>query len=153
MNFQYIFLIGIVFTTGCSTIGPPEPLPVRPVLSCENCSGLTYYGPQQAPAPDPRVQMASTITKGIVGVTGILVGGNVATSISSDLAKGAVGALSTNSIIERSSTTTNNTSDTSITDRTNTSVTDTTNNTSVTDRTNTSVTDRTNNTSVTNTTP
>ena len=86
---KYLSLLLILPLISCM-----EALPVRPVLTCADCTGLTYYGPQQ---PDPRVEMARVITGGLSSMTGIIVGGDVLKSLG--------GATST---IER--TTNNNTS-------------------------------------------
>ena len=103
----------------------------KPVLACDDCRGLTYYGPAPAPQQDPRVAMASVIAKAATAIAGIAVGGNVATSISSDLAAGAIpvvlqGATNTSVSDTRVTEVTDLTdiSDTS-TSVTNTSVTDT----------------------------
>ena len=62
-------LASVVIISGC--MATPQPKQVRPVMTCDDCKGLAYYGPQDAPGPDPRVQMAKTITSGIVSVAGI----------------------------------------------------------------------------------
>lgn len=67
-----IIFTNIVLISGCSTMEPSDPLPVRPIISCEDCSGLIYYGPQQEPAPDPRIQLASIIVRGLVSGAGII---------------------------------------------------------------------------------
>ena len=107
MNTPHIALFtasaALLALPGCASMQPAPAPPVRPVLTCADCKGLDYYGPQQAPAPDPRVQMASVIAKAVTGITGIVVGGNVATSIASDLAGSAAGMAST-TYVERSNT-------------------------------------------------
>ena len=107
MNAPHIALFtasaALLALPGCASMQPAPAPPVRPVLTCADCKGLDYYGPQQAPAPDPRVQMASVIAKAVTGITGIVVGGNVATSIASDLAGSAAGMAST-TYVERSNT-------------------------------------------------
>lgn len=88
---------------------PADPMPVRPVISCQDCKGLTYYGPQMAPAPDPRVQMAQIVTKGITGVFGIAAGAYAATDIASTIAgagKMVLGPSSTNTTTTTSTTST-----------------------------------------------
>ena len=100
--------------SGCSSMGPPAPKPVRPVLSCADCNGLIYYGPQEGPAPDPRVQLAATIASAATSMTGIIVGGNVATSIASDLSKGVAGAVLVPSNNNTSSTYVEKTSDNNV---------------------------------------
>lgn len=85
--------------TGC--LQTPAPPPLRPVLACEDCKGLTYYGPQQAPPPNPNVQMASILTKGVMGVTGYIVGGAVAKTVAQELASGAAGNIQTTNTVER----------------------------------------------------
>lgn len=80
-----VCLIGVSLT-GCANMGPPQEQPVRPVLSCADCNGLTYYGPQTGPAPDPRVQMAGVIAKGVTSVAGIAAGAYAATDIASTIA-------------------------------------------------------------------
>ena len=154
MNTPHIALFtasaALLALPGCSSMQPAPAPPVRPVLTCADCRGLDYYGPQQAPAPDPRVQMASVIAKAVTGVTGIVVGGNVATSIASDLAGSAAGMAST-TYVERNATNSTSVSDISASDTvressvSNTSVSDTLRDTSV---SNTSVTNNTPTTSV-----
>ena len=116
-----------------SLVGCMEAMPVRPVLTCADCNGLTYYGPQQ---PDPRVEMAKVITGGVSSVAGIFVGGDV-------LKTAFNGSNAASSTIERTNNnTTNNTTDTSslvdrsvsesvsVSNTSNTSVSDTSSNTS-----------------------
>ena len=83
---KIVALLSAVSMTGCANMGPAPVQPVRPVLSCDDCSGLKYYGPQVGPAPDPRVQMASVIVKGITSAAGIAAGAYAATDIASTIA-------------------------------------------------------------------
>ena len=85
-----------LFLTGCAGMEPAQPQPLRPVLACDDCKGLEYYGPQIDPAPDPRVQMASIITKGLTSVIGIGAGAYVATDIASTIAGAGSVAFGTN---------------------------------------------------------
>lgn len=82
-----IITIAITSTIiGCANMEPAEPQPIRPILSCDDCSGLTYFGPQQEAAPDPRVQMADIIVGGITKVVGVAGGVYAATEIASTVA-------------------------------------------------------------------
>ena len=115
----------VVGINGCASMEPAPAPPARPILTCGDCNDLVYFGPQQAPAPDPRVQMASIIAKAVTGVTGIVVGGNVATSIASDLASGVASQTlvsvpsSNNTTIERTSSSKETYISDSVTDRVN----------------------------------
>ena len=95
MNVTPIILSSVLLY-GCMA---PTKQEVRPILTCDDCRGLNYYGPLTV-APDPRVQMAGVIARGITGVAGIIVGGQVATSIASDLASTAVTRTIANSTTE-----------------------------------------------------
>ena len=56
------------FLTGCMTT-PVQP--VRPVLVCNDCKGLAYYGPQ-IPAPEaPGVTMAKTLVGGLTSIASV----------------------------------------------------------------------------------
>lgn len=95
---KILLIFVLIFLTGCSNMGPPKPQPVRPVLTCNDCSGLAYYGPQQAPPPDPRVQMAHILTGGITKVLGIGAGVYAATEMAktvSDAGRYVVGPTNT----------------------------------------------------------
>lgn len=75
MKFKTLLLTPwILLLVSCSGLEPIPPAPIRPIMSCEDCTGLVYYGPQQAPTPDPRIQMASIITKGVTSMAGIAAG-------------------------------------------------------------------------------
>lgn len=69
-----IIMISAISIAGCSTIGPPPAVEQKPVLTCDDCSGLVYYGEAPPPAPDARVQMANVITNGLLKGVGILSG-------------------------------------------------------------------------------
>ena len=51
--------------TGCMTT-PVQP--VRPVLACDDCRGLTYYGSQHAPQEAPGVALARTLAGAAVQI-------------------------------------------------------------------------------------
>jgi hypothetical protein len=64
----YATLFSILFLTGC--MATPQQ-PVRPILSCVDCKGLNYYGPQM-PTPDaPGVAMAKVLVGGAVKIAGV----------------------------------------------------------------------------------
>ena len=107
MKSKIVLLTTSIALTGCAGMEAPEPAPIRPVLSCDDCSGLTYYGPQMAPAPDPRVQMAQIITGGITKVAGIVGGTYAATNIAgtiADAGKYVVGPSTTQTTTTTSTT-------------------------------------------------
>ena len=86
MYIKFLIVSLLAFTTGCANMGPAPQQPIRPVITCDDCKGLAYYGPQTGPAPDPRVQMASVVVKGITGIAGIAAGAYAATDIASTIA-------------------------------------------------------------------
>ena len=96
-----------ILLTGCMAANP-----ARPVLTCNNCGDLTYYGPQQ---PDPRVEMARALTGGLSSIVGIAVGGDVLKSLGS--ASGATSTIertTNNSVTDRSVSDTSSVSNTSV---------------------------------------
>ena len=72
--------------SGCASMAPAPLPPQQPILACDDCRGLTYYGPAQPAPVDPRVAMAQTITGGIVRLGGVIAGVQAATSIADTIA-------------------------------------------------------------------
>ena len=65
---KHLILIPTLALCGCMTT---PVMPTRPVLSCDDCKGLAYYGPQM-PTPDaPGVAMAKTLVGGAVKIAGL----------------------------------------------------------------------------------
>ena len=56
-----------LFITGCMTT---PVMPNRPVLACDDCRGLTYYGPQQAAPEAPGVSLGKALIGGAVAIAG-----------------------------------------------------------------------------------
>lgn len=78
--------IAALSVTGCAGMEPQPAQPAQPMLTCEDCSGLTLYQEPATPAPDPRVQMAQTITSGVVRLGGIVAGTQAAVSVADTIA-------------------------------------------------------------------
>jgi hypothetical protein len=60
--------------------------PVRPVLACDDCKGLQYYGPQM-PAPEaPGVALGKALIGGAVQIAGFGFAADAAKSVSDTIA-------------------------------------------------------------------
>jgi hypothetical protein len=120
-------LLALFSLVGCTALPAPEPLPLRPVISCKDCGELTYWGPQQAPPPNPNVEIAKVVKDGLLGISGFVAAGNVLNSFLSNASNG----------LSQSSTTVRETSTTVDRDHSDTRVTEVNNTTSTSDVSNT----------------
>ena len=68
---KLFIILFIILLTGC--VATTQQAPQNPVLTCDNCSGLVYYGPPTA-TQSQAVTMASILTKGAVAIAGIAIG-------------------------------------------------------------------------------
>lgn len=98
--------------TGCM-----ESLPVRPVLTCVQCHGLEYYGPQ---APDPRVEMARALTGGLSTVVGAAIHGDVLKSLHQSAGAASTIERTSSSVTDRSVSSSETSRESSISETSNT---------------------------------
>ena len=75
--------LGLVFLTGCATTQPPAP--PMPVLSCDDCSGLRYYG-QQAPAQSETSKIVGVLAGAATSIAGYGFAAEAAKSLTSTVA-------------------------------------------------------------------
>jgi len=98
---KVVVCFGVLFLAGCESMAPSPTGPPRPVLTCTDCSGLTYYGPAPTPAEDPRVALTKSIVGGVVRVAGWHYGAEMVGDVVDGLAEGGG-----SSVVERVTTTT-----------------------------------------------
>ena len=80
---KILLVLSIILLTSCMT---PPVQQVRPVLQCEDCKNLTYYGPQLPAQEAPGVSMAKVIVGGITKVAGVAFAVDAIKSTSSTIA-------------------------------------------------------------------
>lgn len=70
--------------TACATTGAP-PAPPKPIISCNQCSGLLYYG-EQAPARSESVQIAGMLAGAATQIAGFGFAADAAKSLTQTVA-------------------------------------------------------------------